>query len=130
MNDVVALIPARKGSQRLSKKNYLDFGGISILENTVIMCIKSGIFDAIYLSTDDEELMSVALKHDIDFILRDKELADSNATSDRVVFDFVKRVSCNKVVWVNTASPLQTVDDIKKQINKTKAILRQHKVEI
>jgi CMP-N-acetylneuraminic acid synthetase len=116
MNDIVAMIPVRKGSQRLKKKNYLDFGGVSILENMVSKCVESGVFDAIYLNTDDHALESIADKYNINFLLREAELADSNATSDKVVYDFIKRVPCKKVVWVNTASPLQTVKDIKKSV--------------
>ena len=39
MYDVVAIIPVRMGSKRLKRKNYLDFGGVSILENMIVKCV-------------------------------------------------------------------------------------------
>jgi len=116
MYDVVAIIPVRMGSKRLKRKNYLDFGGVSILENMIVKCVESNVFDAIYVSSDDEALNEVASKYNVNFILRGKELSDSSASSDRVVFDFISRVPCKKVVWVNTVSPLQTVIDIKNTV--------------
>jgi len=118
MNKVVGLIPARSGSERLKRKNYLKFGDFSIVENTIVKTIESDSFDKIYLSSDDETLSELAYKYDINFHLRDIQDANSSATSEQVVAKFLEDILCEYVVWVNTASPLQTVNDIRNSVKE------------
>lgn len=108
------IIPVRKGSQRLKKKNYQKIGKFTVLELTIIKALKSKVFDNIIINTDDIELKKVANKFGIDFYLRSSALANSHATSDQLVLDFFQNYKTDRVFWVNTASPLQTVHDIKK----------------
>ena len=107
------MIPVRKGSQRLAKKNYLKIGGYRVFEIAIIKALKSGCFDKVVLNTDDSKLEKVALKFGIDFHLRGPVLASSDATTDMVVLDFFNNYHCERVFWLNTVSPLQTMDDIK-----------------
>ena len=54
------IIPVRKGSERLPKKNYKILGGKSILEIAILKAIESKVFDEIYINTDDELLEKVS----------------------------------------------------------------------
>ena len=108
------IIPVRKGSQRLKKKNYQKINKYTVLELTIIKALKSKVFDNIVINTDDIKLYKVAKNFGIDFYLRPPKLANSLATSDQLVLDFFQNYKADRVFWVNTASPLQTVNDIKK----------------
>ena len=77
------------------------------------------LFDKVVLNTDDPTLESVVSKFGIDFYLRESILASSEATSEMVVLDFFKQYDCDRVFWLNTVSPLQTLSDIKNFFNKT-----------
>ena len=84
----VCMVPVRKGSERLAKKNYLQIGRYTVAEITLLKALLSKVFDKIVLNTDDPELEEISLKLGVEFYLREKTLASSNATSDQVVLDF------------------------------------------
>ena len=107
------MIPVRKGSVRLAKKNYLKIGELTVLEITLKKALMSMVFDRVVINTDDPDLEEIANSAGADFYLRPDDLASSEATSDQVVFDFFNNYAGDKVFWVNTASPLQTISDIK-----------------
>ena len=106
------MIPVRKGSKRLPKKNYLKIGGKPVYELAIEKALSVNLFDKIILNTDDPDLENAVNNYDVDFYLRDSELASSEATSEMVVLDFLKKFKCNRVFWLNTVSPLQTLADI------------------
>ena len=108
----VCMVPVRKGSERLAKKNYLQIGRYTVAEITLSKALLSKVFDKIVLNTDDPELEEISLKLGVEFYLREKTLASSNATSDQVVLDFFENNEGDKIFWVNTVSPLQTIADI------------------
>lgn len=62
----VAVIPARGGSKRILKKNILDFMGKPMIAWSIRAAKEAKIFDRIIVSTDDEEIASVARNHGID----------------------------------------------------------------
>jgi len=113
------MIPVRKGSQRLAKKNYLKINGKTIYEIAIEKALSVNLFDKIVLNTDDPSLENEATNLSVDFYLRDCELASSHATSEMVVLDFFKKYDCNRVFWLNTVSPLQTLEDIKSFFHDT-----------
>ena len=114
------IIPVRKGSERLPKKNYKILEGKSILEIAILKAIESEVFDEIYINTDDELLEKVSEEYGIKFHHRDVNLANSDATSDQVVFDFFNTFNCSNLFWLNTVSPLQTIEDIRNFVRTSK----------
>lgn len=56
----VAIIPARAGSRRIPRKNIRLFYGKPIIAYSIEAAKQSGLFDAIYVSTDDREMMELA----------------------------------------------------------------------
>ena len=56
----IAIIPARGGSKRIPKKNIRDFFGKPIIAYSILAAFDSGCFDAVMVSTDDEEIAKVA----------------------------------------------------------------------
>src|SRR5882672_745963 len=56
----LAVIPARGGSKRIPRKNIRPFLGVPMLARTIGMLSKTGVFDSIIVSTDDEEIAAVA----------------------------------------------------------------------
>ena len=56
----VAIIPVRGGSKRIPGKNGRSFMGRPLLEYPINACHKSGLFDHILVSTDDEKLAKLA----------------------------------------------------------------------
>jgi N-acylneuraminate cytidylyltransferase len=59
----IAIIPARGGSKRIPRKNIRPFLGKPILAYSIEAALNSGLFDEVMVSTDDEEIAEIALKH-------------------------------------------------------------------
>ena len=60
MARVVGLIPARQGSKRVPGKNVRRLGAHPVLAYSVAAARDSGIFDAVVVSTDSEEIAELA----------------------------------------------------------------------
>src|SRR5437660_159177 len=58
----IAIIPARGGSKRISRKNLRDFCGNPIITYSIQTALASECFDEIMVSTDDAEIAEVALR--------------------------------------------------------------------
>ena len=110
----IAVIPARSGSKRLPKKNYKPFNSRTLVEIARDKCLASGIFDKVVISSDDEVFEELVNCNEVEFLLRTKDLAGDDATTDMVVdFFFEEFSSCESILWVNSVSPLQSMQDIK-----------------
>jgi len=60
MPAIVALIPARSGSQRVPDKNIRPLAGHPLLAYTIAAALQSGVFEAVIVSTDSERYADVA----------------------------------------------------------------------
>lgn len=60
MNKSVAIITARGGSKRIPRKNIKEFLGTPIIGYSIRAALAAGCFDDVMVSTDDEEIASVA----------------------------------------------------------------------
>jgi N-acylneuraminate cytidylyltransferase len=63
MPRAVALVPARSGSERLPGKNIRPLAGHPLLAYSIAAARESGVFDAILVSTDSEEIAEVARRY-------------------------------------------------------------------
>jgi CMP-N-acetylneuraminic acid synthetase len=71
----LAIIPARSGSQEVKDKNIKPFCGKPLIEHSIEPAKESGIFDYIFLSTDNENYAKMAKKCGINVpFLRPKEI--------------------------------------------------------
>jgi len=112
--DRIAVIPVRSGSKRLPKKNYRPFNFRNLAEIARDKCLAAGIFDKIIITSDDLVFEELVNSDAVEFLPRTKDLADDDATTDEVVdFLFEKFSFCESILWVNSVSPLQLIQDIK-----------------
>lgn len=77
----LGVIPARGGSKRLPRKNLRQLGGKPLIAYTIEAALKSNCFEQLILSSDDEEILSVA--NDYTGIIPDRR-------SDHLAGDYVK----------------------------------------
>ena len=59
----LAIIPARGGSKRIPRKNIKEFLGKPILAYPIEAALKSGLFEEVMVSTDDEEIAAIARQY-------------------------------------------------------------------
>jgi pseudaminic acid cytidylyltransferase len=59
----LAVIPARGASKRIPRKNIKPFCGKPMIAWSILAASRSGCFDRVIVSTDDEEIATVAKAH-------------------------------------------------------------------
>lgn len=73
---VIALIPARSGSKRITDKNIQTLAGHPVMAYTIVAAVQSGIFSTILVSTDSEHYAEIARYYGAESpFLRPAELA-------------------------------------------------------
>lgn len=101
----LAIIPARGGSKRIPKKNIKDFFGKPIIAYSIEAALKSGLFEEVMVSTDDDEIAEVALKYGAKVpFLRSDQTADDHATLADVVFEVIEKYEFEYRYVPNTVS--------------------------
>jgi len=109
----VAMIPARMGSQRLTKKNLRPLRGQPLITHAIEKCQKAGCFDEIYINSEDAEFGQFAEEYGVKFYQRPAELGNSVATSEQFVYDFLKNVDCDLLIQVHSIAPLLTMEEVR-----------------
>ena len=82
----IAVIPARGGSKRIPRKNIKLFGGLPMVAWSIRAAIESQCFDRIMVSTDDDEIASMAKTYgaEVPFI-RPASLSDDHTATIPVI---------------------------------------------
>ena len=76
----VALIPARKGSERSPGKNIADLNGHPLIAYTISVALKSELFDRVVVSTDCAQIAQIAVKYGAEIpMLRPSELSTKDS---------------------------------------------------
>ena len=90
---LIALIPARSGSERIKNKNLLKLRGKTLLKIAVENALKSKIFKKIIVSTDSKKYAHLAKKYGADVpFLRPKKLASATSTDYDWVLYTLKKI--------------------------------------
>lgn len=94
----LAIIPARGGSKRIPRKNIRDFLGKPIISYSIEIAQKTGLFDEIMVSTDDEEIAQIAIQYGakVPFKRSVTNSSDSATTFDVIneTLDSYKKIGC------------------------------------
>jgi pseudaminic acid cytidylyltransferase len=80
-----AIIPARGGSQRIKGKNIKIFAGAPMISWPILASLESGLFDRIYVSTDNKDIEQIALSLGAKVLWRPANLADSFSGTTEVI---------------------------------------------
>lgn len=88
----ICIIPARGGSKRILRKNIKPFLGKPIIAYSIEAALKSGLFDEVMVSTDDEEIVKVAIKYGATVpFLRSEETANDFASTYDVIHEVISK---------------------------------------
>lgn len=107
-NNVIAVIPARKGSKRCVNKNFRMFCGKPLITWTIEAALKSRYINKIIISTDLDTCKYANPLVEID--RRPNWLATDKTTTDAVIHDLRERGKLDGlIVLLQPTSPLRTV---------------------
>lgn len=119
--DALCFIPARGGSKRTPRKNLLPLNGKPLLSYTVKAAKDSGVFKDIVVSSDDEEILNLALSYGVSIDKRPQELSGDTTRAVEVLYEFIKRQEMRKkykcVANMLPTCPFRTSDDVRKAFN-------------
>ena len=112
-------IPARAGSKRLPGKNLLPLGGKPMIAHTIETARASGLFDEVYVCTEDDRIADVARQFGAQVpILMPKELCDDLVASHEPCLRLAELVAekrgraIDTLVCLQPSSPLRSVEDL------------------
>ena len=94
----IAIIPARGGSKRLSKKNILPVQGKPMLFYPVMSALKSGLFDEVIISTEDEAIGKIGQDAGAKFLKRPERLARDRSTVAEVCRHVIEEIGQEGIV--------------------------------
>lgn len=108
----VAIIPARKGSNRIKNKNIKKLNGIPVISYSIKLAIRSKLFKTVIVSTDCMKIAKISQKYGAEiFFLRPKYLSNDKVGTIEVISHAVnylkkKNLLYNYVCCIYPVAPL------------------------
>ena len=120
--DIFALIPARGGSKSVEKKNLQEIQGVTLIEITIQQALQVLPSNNIYVSSDSEEILTIARNLNCETIQRSTETATDEATADQVVQEFISNTRLAEIdetvlIYLQPTSPFRGNQLIKEGLN-------------
>ena len=122
----LCVIPARGGSKRIPKKNIKRFHGKPMICWSIETALKSGLFDAVVVSTDNKKIAQVAKKAGAEApFLRPRELSNDHATTLPVIAHAIRwweknRGKVDLVCCLYATAPFLKIEFLQKGLNVLK----------
>ena len=115
---IFAIVIARGGSVGIPKKNISLVNGQPLISYTIKQCFDSGI-EEVYTSSDDDEILEIALSYGSKIIKRPIEISNNNSTSEQAWIHAIKNIENvdEKNDWIfapQVTSPIRHCEDIEK----------------
>lgn len=115
--EILAIIPARKGSKGMPGKNKIELCGKPMISYSIEAAKSSDYISSIVITTDDNDIREIGLKYNIDTVSRPVELSEDETPMLPVLIHALK--NCMKgginpeiVVLLQPTSPLRLAEDI------------------
>jgi len=105
---ITALIPARGGSKSIPRKNIVDVGGFPLISYSIAACKLSKNIDRIVVSTEDEEIATIAEKFGAEVpFMRPAELSQDDSTDVGFLKHFFNNINVGDVALIRPTTPLR-----------------------
>ena len=120
---LIAIIPARGGSRGIPRKNLLPIAGKPLIIHTILCAQAVPEIERIIVSTEDEEIATVARRAEAEVIMRPADLArDDSPTEDALlhVLDTLslKGYQVRLLIVLQPTSPLRRPDTVSRAIQQ------------
>ncbi len=118
MTKVIAMIPARLGSQRLKKKNLLEIGGVPMIVRAMRKASRLACFDEVWVNSESDVFGDLARSEGISFHKRPEVLGNNESTSEQFVQEFLEKHPCDYLVQMHSIAPLLTGEEAEAFVEK------------
>ncbi len=115
---ILAVIPARGDSKGIPRKNVRLLNGKPLIYYAIKHATECPLIDDVAVTSDDEEILSIARRYGVRAIQRAGELALDTVTLDPVIYDALTWMEQEKgtvydvVVTLQPTSPLLSVQTL------------------
>ena len=118
---IFAFIFARKNSTRLKNKNLRKIGGKTLVEKSIEIAKSIKDIDKIFVSSDSIDIIKIAKREKVNYIIRPKKLAQKNSLELDAWKHAIKHIKKKKLIFdyflsLPPTSPLKSTKDVKKLI--------------
>lgn len=123
---MLCAIPARGGSKRLPRKNLRSLAGKPLIEHTINAAKQSGLFDEVYVCTEDQEIADFAQSYGaaVPFLMPEDlcgDLIASHIPCQHLANHLAGQGhAVDTLVCLQPTSPLRSVGDINAAVEKFK----------
>ena len=122
--NILAIIPARGGSKGIPRKNLRALNGKPLISYSISTALNSSLITNVYVSSEDEEILSIAEKLGANIHIRNEEIARDVTTLDPVIhsaLEYIENHDQKKfefVITIQPTSPLLKTDSLDSAIQK------------
>ena len=118
INDICILVQGRMGSQRVPRKMLKPFAGTTLIDILFNKLKSSTIIplNNIYFSCYEDELKSVAKKHEINIFHRSKESAFAE-NDMQLIYEWHDKLPYKYIILVSACNPLLKIETIDRFIH-------------
>lgn len=114
----IAIIPARGGSRRIPRKNVKSFHGLPMIHYPIKTARESGLFDEVYVSTDDSEITDHAHAAGALVMQRPPDLCRDEVGTQEVAANVLRALLATEAIdaacVIYPCTPMLTVADLER----------------
>ena len=119
MNRIIkAVIPVRKGSERVKNKNVKKFGDSSLLENKIKILKKVKGLDSVVVNSDCPEMLNIAVKYGVEAQKREDYFASSKVNNSEYFEHIAQVTDADHIMYAPVTCPFVRVETIEECISK------------
>ncbi len=122
----VAVVPVRKGSQRVKNKNFKPFAGKNLLLHKIETLKQITQIDEIIINTDSDQAIEIAKKCNVKFQKREEYFASSECTNSEFWRHIAENTNAKYIMFTNCTSPMIKKETFIKIIEKFKKIKNEY----
>lgn len=109
----IAVIPARGGSRRIPRKNIRPFFGKPIIAYSIEAAQRSGLFEEVVVSTEDEEIAEISIKYGAHVLIRPRHLAQDEIGTQEVMAHAIYAYPQHEIACcIYPTAPMITTNDL------------------
>ena len=115
---IVAIIPAREGSQGIKGKNIKKLNGLPLISYSISSAKKSKLIDKVFVSTDGKQISRISKIYGAEVIMRPKKLSNNTIMPDAAVVHAINYISKNLnfnfdyIAFLQPTSPLRNKTEL------------------
>lgn len=121
--NIVAIIPARKGSKGIRNKNILNYKNKPLIYHSIKKALKLKKIDKVLVSTDSKKYKSIAEKFGAEVIIRPKKISQDNSLEKEFLvhaYNCLKKEKKYKVdlfILLRPTCPDRNIKDLNKALD-------------